>query len=175
MVTVGDTKNVIIFPRIPLKLTLPQDYPCVGRISNVSVVPEISDYRISRGEMEIKGSYQITISYMKTPDKEEDQGPPELKELENDDFFCHLRLQADGLFADAEDNYPGDSETGAELYTVHYTRPFHTYVDLHMIDRPRQYKPGMVVEKADFRCDGPDSFRGELVLGLVNRARRRPW
>lgn len=172
--TVVETKKMIVFPRIPLKLNLPPGYPNVGKISNISIAPEISEYRVSRGEMEINGSYQITVSYFQAREKE-DQGLPEQKEPENDDFFCHLRLQADGLFADEEDNYSGNTGRGTELYTVHYTRPFHTFVDIHLIERPRQYKPGMVVERADLSCDGFGSLSGELVLGLVNRARRRPW
>ena len=172
--TVGETKKMIVFPRIPLKLNLPSGYPNPGKISNISIVPEISEYRVSRSEMEIKGSYQITVSYFQGRDKE-DQALPKLKEVESDDFFCHLRLQADGLFADEEDNYSGSTGRGTELYTVHYKRPFHTFVDIHLIERPRQYKPGMVVEKADLSSDGSGSLSGELVLGLVNRARRRPW
>jgi len=97
-VTVVETKKMIVFPRIPLKLNLPPGYPNVGKISNISIAPEISDYRVSRGEMEIKGSYQITVSYFQAREKE-DQDLPEQKEPENDDFFCHLRLQTDGLFA----------------------------------------------------------------------------
>ncbi|MBU7007812.1 hypothetical protein [Phosphitispora fastidiosa] len=171
--TVGETKKMIVFPRIPLKLNLPSGYPKAGKISNISIAPEISEYRVSRSEMEIKGSYQITVSYFQACDKE-DQTPPELKEVENDDFFCHLRLQADGLFVDEEDDYSGNTGLGAELYTVHYTRPFHTFVDIQLIERPRQYKPGMIVEKADLTSDG-SGLSGELVLGLVNRARRRSW
>ncbi|WP_418791350.1 hypothetical protein [Phosphitispora sp. TUW77] len=171
---VSNIKNRIVFPRIPLKLSLPSGYPDVGKISNISIDPEITDFRHISGEIEIKGYYQITVSYFQARN-EEDLDPPELKELENDNFFCHLKLQADGLFAEEEDNCSGKAGIGTELYTVHYSKPFHTYVDINLIDRARQFRPGMVVERVDLVSDEPGSLSGELVLGLVNRTRRYRW
>jgi len=162
-----------VFPRIPLKLEIPGDYPDIGRILNISVIAEIKEYRITRHEMEISGSYRITVSYFKTPCPP-DEGPRELRELECDDFFSHLRIQADGLFTDNQEE-PQGTAGSPELYTVHFARPFHTFVDTQFIGRVRQFKPGMTVVKADLNRKSERLVGGELVLGLVNRTRRRLW
>ena len=169
---ISNINERFVFPRIPLRFSLPEGYPNVGRILNVSVEPEITEYRIRQGELEIKGSYQVTISYFEAL-SEEEQGPPELRELEEDDFFCHLRLETDGLFTDEDD---GNSKTGnitSELYTVHFLRPIHTIVDTQFIGRPRYYRPGIAVERAEVTGDGRREIKGELVLSLANRGRRR--
>lgn len=164
-----------IFPRIPLNLSIPETYPDLGNISNISVTPEVTNFKYSREEMEIEGQYQLAVSYYKAV-SETDYGPPELRELENDDFFGHLKLEADGLFADEDqDGYVNVRNNSTELYTVHFTRRFHTYVDLEFINRPRYFRPGIVVEKVELAPDSTRVLKGELILSLINKSRRRSW
>lgn len=164
-----------VFPRIPLNLTIPDNYPDLGSISNITVIPELTNFKYSREELEIRGQYQVAVSYYKAL-SEEDYGPRELRELECDDFFSHLKLEADGLFADDDqEDAVNVRKNSAELYTVHFTREFHTYVDLEFINKPRSFKPGIVVEKAELAPDNARTVKGELVLSLINKSKRNPW
>ncbi len=158
-----------VFPRIPLHFKLPDNYPDLGRISNVSVIPEIRHFRFGREELEIKGEYQIAVSYTR-PKADTDK-------YENtetfDDFFSILKIQSNGLLADEETGDKSEEfKDFPELYTVHFTKPFHTYLDMHLIYRPRFFKPGMVVESMHLEISDDRTMKGQLVLGLVNTARR---
>lgn len=161
-----------IFPRIPLNLSIPDTYPDLGSISNITVIPEVTNFKYSREELEIEGQYQLAVSYYKAVSDTE-YGPPELRELECDDFFSHLKLEADGLFADEEQ---ADSVNGrknsAELYSIDFTRQFHTFVDLEFINRPRSFRPGIIVENVELVADTVRNLKGELILSLVNKSRR---
>lgn len=161
-----------VFPRIPLKFELPESYPGAGKISSVTVVPKIRNFRFERDELEIKGSYQVTVSYFKAF-PEPIPYPVEQAELQYDGFFSHLKLQSDGFFADREEDYPaGPVNPAAELYTVQFLRPLHTFIDLEFVGRTRNYRPGLVVEKVEVEGGEGRLLKGELVLGLVNRGRR---
>ena len=161
-----------IFPRIPLNLVIHESYPDIGSISDITVIPEVTNFKYSREELEIEGQYQLAVSYYKAV-SEANNGPPELMELEYDNFFSNLKLEADGLFAENdEDESANIRKNSAELYTVHFTRQFHTYVDLEFISKPRSFKPGIVVEKAEITPDTVRNLKGELVLSLINKSRR---
>ncbi|PKM81415.1 MAG: hypothetical protein CVU89_09185 [Firmicutes bacterium HGW-Firmicutes-14] len=168
-----DIQKSYIFPRIPLRLELPENYPDIGNISNVSVVPEIKVYRYSREGLEIKGSYQIIVSYFSALPNE-DEEVTEFRELEEDDFFSHLKLQADGLFAETDDTGTGGEAGFPELYTVHFSRAFHTFVEPETVNGFVNFKPGMVVEKINLN-DSEEGrlLKGELVFGLVNMPKKR--
>lgn len=168
---IKENQKSYIFPRVPLNITLPEDYPDIGEISNVTVIPEINDYKFNRSELELWGSYQLIISYQKKqPGKEEE--PEELNELECDEFFSHLKLEADGLFRDEEQL---NAQTASELYTVRFTRPFHTYVSTDFITRPRLFKPLIIVERIDVKSKDNRLIKGELVLEMINKPRRTSW
>lgn len=172
---VQDFQKNYIFPRIPLNSTLPDDYPDLGRISNISVAPQIKEYHFSRDELEILGFYEITVSYFKKVSLP-DHKPAGLKELHCDDFFSSMKIQADGLFGECgEEVLSGRQENTQELYTVQFTRPFHTFIDLEFITRPRSFKPAIIVEKVELNSEDERILKGELVLGLVNRLRRNTW
>lgn len=167
-----EVQKSYIFPRIPLNLSIPDNYPDMGSISNISVIPEVTNYKYCREELEIEGQYQLAVSYYKAV-SEADSGPSELRELECDDFFSHLKLEANGLFADEDqEDSVNVRKNSAELYTVHFSRPFHTYVDLEFINRPRSFKPAIVVEKVGLIPDTLRKLKGELVLSLINKSRR---
>ncbi len=172
---VSEMPKTYIFPRVPLKLTLPDNYPEIDLIASISVFPEIKDFRFLREELEIEGSYLVSVSYFKASPQTGVQSA-KTGTLPGDDFFGSLKLQADGLFADdAEEYLTGTTKTCPELYTVEFSRPLHTFIDLELISHPRTYKPGLVIEKVDLEASGARSFRGELVLGLINKARRNYW
>lgn len=160
------------FPRIPLSFVIPDDYPEPGRISNVSVIPEIEGYHFTREELEIKGNYQITVSFFKTsPGSIQAAGARPL----NCEFFSNLKVSSDGFLADSEETHQESENDAREMYTVHFNRPFHTFIDIEFINRPRSFKPAIVVERVDLDIAGKRELRGELVLGLANRVRRGPW
>ncbi len=160
-----------VFPRIPLNLTLPEDYPDIGCISNIAVIPEINDFRQGRDEIEIKGSYQVSVSYIKAETR------PHMhvgdRVLNCKDFFGQLKLQADGLFSEEEDQESRD--VSGELYTVNFTRPFHTFVDLEAVSRSRYHRPFMAVERVHLEPAEGRLLKGELVLWLATRPRRSGW
>ncbi len=168
---IRDIEKTFVFPRIPLNFELPENYPEVGKILNISIVPEITHFRFGRDELEIKGEYQIAVSYIKG---QSDSGTDKLENREFcDNFFSILKIQSNGLFTDDEpESSLINSKTSPELYTVHFNRSFHTYLDLEVIPRPRFFRPGMVVERAHLERNGGRTLKGELVLGLVNVARR---
>lgn len=167
---VQEIQKNYVFPRIPLKFQLPDNYPEVGCISSISVVPEIRDFRLNRGEIEIRGSYQVTVSYFEALKQSE---PDKLREIKCDDFFSYLQIQADGLITDSgEEPAMGTGQSSQELNTVQFERPFHTFVDLEFISRPRTFKPGLIIERVDLEAGEGHSLKGELVLSLVNRPRR---
>lgn len=168
---IKESQKSYVFPRVPLNISLPKDYPDIGEISNVTVIPEINDYRYNRNELELWGSYQLFISYQKAQPGA-DEEPEELRELECDEFFSHLKLQADGLFRDEEQL---SAQKASELYTVQFTRTFHTYVSTDFISRPRLFKPLIIVERVDVKSKDNRSIKGELVLGMINKPRRGPW
>lgn len=171
---IQEIRKNFIFPRIPLKFSLPEDYPDVGSIANAAVVPEITGFKFTRNELELEGNYQLAISYYKIQGSVGD-GPPELKDLETDDFFSHLKLEADGLFAEANNEEGKVTQQAAELYTIHFSKPFHTFVDLEFINRPRTFRPAIVVENVELEPSGGRDIKGQLVLGLINQPRRSSW
>ena len=159
------------FPRIPLTFTIPDNFPELGRISNISVVPEIAEYHFSREEMEIRGRYQITVSYFKmVPESNFPSTGPRALQCE---FFGNMTVCSDGFLADSEEGSlpEGDADT-RELYTVQFSRQIHTFIDLEFISRPRSFKPAIIVERVDLDIAGERSLKGELVLGLANRVRK---
>lgn len=166
-----DNQKNYLFPRIPLTLILPDNYPDAGGISNISVIPKIGDYRLGQDELEIIGSYRINVSYFKGNSAAEK--PPAAAELKYDQFFSALKVQENGLFAEDEDP-PASPEVpaGKELYTVSFSKSFHTYVDRQEINPPRSFKPVMVVDKINLWPEGGRVLKGELLLELVNRSRR---
>lgn len=167
---ITDVKRNYIFPRVPLNFLLPENYPNAGNISNVSVVPEVKSFRFIRNEMEIHGSYSLIVSYYKA-DAQTDLEPEVYSELsDDDDFFSHLKMQADGLFADGSEKTPS-KQNNSELYSVNFSRPFHTFVDLEFVNRPRNFKPGITVENVNLETVDGRLIKGDLVLGLINRNR----
>ena len=167
-----DIQKNFIFPRIPLSFTLPEEYPEVATISNVSVTPEISGFGFNRDELEIQGTYQVTVSYFK-PLIRSDEGPAPVRACNCEDFFGSLKLQADGCIAEYEEpSRSGEGKDTHELYTVSFTKPFHTFVDLEFIHRPRSFRPSIVVEKVDLAPADGRGLKGELVFSLTNRNRR---
>ncbi len=172
---VQEIQKNYVFPRIPLKFLLPDNYPEVGRISNISVIPKIQKFRFSRDELEIRGVYQITVSYFEAL-AQSDIESSETRELKCDDFFSNVKLHANGLFRDNEEEcLSGTGNASRDLYSVQFSRPFHTFIDLQFIGRPRVFKPGLVVEKVNLDKDQGHSIKGELVLGLVNKTRWSYW
>lgn len=168
----GDIQKTYIFPRIPLNFKLPEDYPDAGVISNFSVTPEITNFKYNRDEIELEGKYTVVVSFYKT-EPEPVSSTDVLPESEADDFFSRLELKENGLLSE----YSGKAASkikrnSLELYTVHFSREFHTFVDLEFITRPRVFRPGMVVEKAGFESVDGRNLKGEIVLGLINRPRR---
>jgi len=166
-----DNQKNYLFPRIPLTLILPDNYPDAGGISNMSVIPKISDYHLGQDELEITGSYRINVSYFKgnlAPEKK-----PAATELKYDQFFSALKVQENGLFAEGEESQVSpEGFAGRELYTVSFSKPFHTYVDRQEINPSRSFKPVMVVDKINLWPEGGRVLKGELLLELVNRSRR---
>lgn len=158
------------FPRIPLSFVIPDSYPELGRISNISVVPEISEYHFTREEMEMQGRYQISVSYFKhVPDADFASTEPRALQCE---FFGNMTVCSNGLLADSEERPPESGAGTRELYTVQFNRPIHTFIDLEFIGRPRSFKPAIIVERVDLEIAGGRSLKGELVLGLANRMRK---
>jgi hypothetical protein len=161
------------FPRIPLSFEIPDSYPELGRISNFSVVPEITEYHFSREEIEIRGRYQITVSYFKRlPEASFPSTGPRALQCE---FFGNMTVCSDGFLVDSEESLPEGNADTRELYTVQFSRPIHTFIDLEFISRPRSFKPVIIVERADLDIAGERTLKGELVLGLANRARKSAW
>lgn len=168
-----DSEKTYLFPRIPLRLNLPDGYPDVGAISNISVLPEIADYRITQDELELKGNYQINVSYFKKRPASE-QAEEEVAELSYDQFFSALKVKDDGLFADDDEREaPAAGRGNRELYTVSFERPFHTYVDLEFINPPRSFKPVLMVDKISLEPGDDRILKGELLLELSGRTRGR--
>lgn len=158
------------FPRIPLSFMIPDSYPELGRISNISIVPEISEYHFTREEMEIKGIYQISVSYFKhVPEADLPSTGPKALQCE---FFGNVKVCSGGFLADSEERLPEGGAGARELYTVQFSRPIHTFIDLEFIGRPRSFKPAIIVERADMDIADGRSLKGELVLGLANRMRK---
>ena len=166
-----DNQKNYLFPRIPLTLILPDNYPDTCGISNISVIPKISEYHLTQDELEIRGSYRIDVSYFKgnmAPGKTQ-----AATELKYDQFFSALKLQENGLFVeDVEPQVLPEGPASRELYTVSFSKPFHTYVDRQEINPSRSFKPVMVVNKIDIWPEGGRVLKGELLLELVNRSRR---
>lgn len=131
-----------LFPRIPLSFTLPDSYPDVECISNISVIPKIRNFRLGRDEMEISGSYETTVSYFKVPT---------------------------GSGNEVRENRYNPKE----LYTASFSRPFHTFVDLESINSSKPFRPLIVVDRIDLEPAKGRGFKGELVLELINRGRRK--
>ncbi|MDT3699686.1 MAG: hypothetical protein RO469_09670 [Thermincola sp.] len=168
---IQEIQSSYTFPRIPLSLLVPAGYPELGKISNFSVVPQIAEYRFSREEMEIRGGYQITVSYFKMlSDLKVPVTEPRKLQCE---FFDNMTLCANGLLKDAEECSSEGSADTRELYTVEFSRPIHTFIDLEFIGRPRSFRPVIIVESANLEIAGENSLKGELVLGLANRLRHR--
>lgn len=168
----ADIQKTYIFPRIPLNFNLPESYPDAGVVSNISVIPEITSFKYTRDELELEGNYMVAVAFYKTQQK---QGidTEESSESEPDDFFSRLKLGDNGLLSDCSGEAAAKIRQNLmELYTVHFTRQFHTYVDLEFVPRPRSFRPGMVVEKAGLEPVDGRNLKGELVLGLINRPRR---
>ena len=166
-----DTQKGYPFPRIPLNLQLPDNYPDVERISSITVTPEIKDIRYNQEEMEIKGIYQVAVSYFRAGQKERESAM-EPNDLCVDEFFSYLKLQDDGLFV--EDDDEESLVIGAnkrELYTASFIRSFHTFVDLEYLGQPAHSKPLMVVDKVELLPEGHRVLRGELFLELVSKNR----
>jgi hypothetical protein len=161
------------FPRIPLNFSIPENYPELERISNISVIPEITDYHFTREEMEIKGSYQIEVSYFKT--LPEDNFNSTGSGTTKCEFFGNIRVCSEGLIEDPDASFPEDDADTRELYTVQFSRPFHTFIDLEFIARPRSYRPTITIERADLDIAGKRQLKGELVLGVTNLVRRNGW
>lgn len=168
---VQDIQQNYVFPRIPLNLTVPDNYPDIGRVSNISIVPEVKEFKFTRDELELWGSYLVTVSYFKNQPATEF-----VVHKPCDQFFSMLKVRSDGMFAECEDDYTsGYKENSRELYTAHFTRAFHTFVDLEFISKPRSFRPSIVVEKADIDRADERTLKGEVVLGLTNRFRRNIW
>lgn len=170
---VKDTNKNYIFPRVPINIEIPEDYPDIGEISNISVIPQLSDYSFNRGELELWGSYQVIVSYKKSAPQTWDE-PAELCDLSCDEFFSHLRLQADGLFTE-EPHQSNQREAASELYTIQFTRPLHTYVSQDAISKPRFFRPLITVERIEAKTSEKRKIKAELVLALINRTRRGNW
>lgn len=160
-----------IFPRIPLSFMIPEGYPDLGRISNISVVPEIAEFHFTREEMEMLGGYQISVSYFKTAPEAKSIAPKTLK----CEFFGNMTMCSDGFLADSEETLSGCSADTRELYTVQFSRQIHTFIDLEFISRPRSFKPALTIERADLEIADERRLKGELVLGLANRTRKNGW
>jgi hypothetical protein len=121
--------------------------------------------------MEIRGGYQITVSYFKMlSDLKVPVTEPRKLQCE---FFDNMTLCANGLLKDAEECSSEGSADTRELYTVEFSRPIHTFIDLEFIGRPRSFRPVIIVESANLEIAGENSLKGELVLGLANRLRHR--
>lgn len=98
----------------------------------------------------------------------------ERTELKYDEFFSPLKLQSDGYFTEVEDELDASNESsGREVYTVTFSRHFHTFVDNESIGRPRSFRPFMVVERINLEPEGQRLLKGELALQLINRNRRK--
>ena len=163
-----EIKTRYTFPRIPLNIVIPESHPKLGRISNISVVPEIAEYHFTREEMEIRGNYQVIVSYFK-PEPESFSKDPRTLQCE---FFGNMRVCSDDLLVDSEESLDEGGADARELYTLQLSRPIHTFVDPEFISKPKSFKPVIVVERADLKIAGERSLKGELVLGLANRTRK---
>lgn len=168
----SEIQKTYIFPRIPLNFKLPESYPDADVISNISVIPEITGFKYTRNEIELDGRYTVAVSFYKA-EPEQSADADESFDSEADDFFSNLKLEENGLISDRSDEAAAKPRRNSlELYTVHFTRPFHTYVDLEFIPRPRSFRPGMVVDKAGLKPFDGRNLKGELILGLINKPRR---
>lgn len=173
--SVRDIPRSFIFPRIPLDLLLPESYPDLGKISNISVIPEIKETKFHSAELEIAGDYQVAVSYFNDVTQTETDYST-AHEMKCEDFFSHLKVHANGLLGETEENVEMKvAPKQSELYTVHFIRPFHTYIDYEQLDRPRYFRPGIAVEDVNFEKTGARSLKGHLTLGLINRTRRGRW
>ncbi len=168
----GEVQKTFVFPRIPLSFNLPDDYPDAGLISNISVTPEITNFKYTREEIELEGRYTVAVSFYKTQSEAGNEAE-DFPENEPDDFFSRLKLEDNGLLCDCSGEAKAKArQDSSELYTVHFSRQFHTFVDLEFITKPRSFRPGMVVEKAGLEIIDRRTLKGELIFGLINKPRR---
>ena len=57
-----------IFPRVPIRMEVPEGLPDMGQLNSMAVVPMLDRYEVFDGEVELWGGYNLKIFYKPAAD-----------------------------------------------------------------------------------------------------------
>lgn len=161
----GKTKaEKFIFPRIPLRLEVPEGLPDIGQLNSMTVVPVLEKYEVHNGEVELWGGYNLKVFYrpVVVPDITSDSGN---EEEDFDNFFGYLQMQADGLFDISEQGHKYSADT-CRICSWEFEKKFHTYAEVDGIKPGKKVQLQPTIEKIDLKVANPRALKGALTVAL---------
>lgn len=63
MIICKTTAEKYVFPRIPIRMEVPEGMPDIDRINSMAVVPVLDRYVVHSGELELWGGYRLKVFY----------------------------------------------------------------------------------------------------------------